>query len=71
MDEISNKDLYKLTGTCPLEMMVRKNRLRWAGHVRRMSDDRLPKKILFGKVVGGNMKSGRPLKNWFDCEHNL
>ena len=55
-DEISNKDLYKLTGTCPLEMVVRRNRLRWAGHVRRMNNDRLSKKILFGKVVGGKQE---------------
>ena len=29
-------------------MMVRKHRLRWVGHVRRMNDNRLPKKMLFG-----------------------
>ena len=57
-DEIINKDLYKITCTSPLEMMVRKHRLRWAGHVRRMNDDRLPKKMLFGNVVGGNKRSG-------------
>ena len=35
-DEISNKNLFKLTGTCELEMYIRKARLRWAGHVCRM-----------------------------------
>jgi hypothetical protein len=46
-DEISNDRLYKLTGMEPLEDTIRKYRLRWAGHVRRMDDTRLPKKILF------------------------
>ncbi len=44
-DEISNVRLYKLTGMEPLEDTIRKYRLRWAGHVRRMDGTRLPKKI--------------------------
>jgi len=43
-DEISNEKLFKLTRMQPLENYVRHHRLRWAGHVRRMEDDRLPKK---------------------------
>ena len=31
-----------------LEDFVASRRLRWLGHVARMEDDRLPKKILFG-----------------------
>ena len=30
---------------CPLENHVRKYRLRWAGHVSRMDNNRLPKKL--------------------------
>ncbi len=58
-DEISNDRLYKQTGMEPLEDTIRKNRLRWAGHVRRMDDTQLPKKILFGTVTGGK-KSAEP-----------
>ncbi len=65
-DEISNERLFKLTGMKPLENYVRYHRLRWAGHVRRMTDDRLPKKVLFGQVTGGNAKRGRPKANWTD-----
>jgi len=59
-DEISNADLMKITGMCPLENYVRKYRLRWAGHVRRMDNDRLPKRILFGEMVDGSRRPGRP-----------
>jgi hypothetical protein len=65
-DEISNKELFKLTGMKPLESYIRYHRLRWAGHVRRMADDRLPKKVLFGQVTGGAAKRGRPKHNWMD-----
>ena len=65
-DEISNEKLFKLTRMQPLENYVRHHRLRWAGHVRRMEDDRLPKKILFGKIAGGSAKRGRPKHNWMD-----
>ncbi len=67
-DEISIYDrLYKLTGMEPLEDTIRKYRLRWTGHVRRMDDTRLPKKILFGTVTGGKKSAGKPKKNWVDC----
>ena len=66
-DEISNAELYRMTRTQPLENQVRKYRLRWLGHVRRMDDTRLPKKILFGETQGGRKGRGRPKKNWLDC----
>ena len=61
-DEISNDRLYKLTGMEPLEDTIRKYRLRWAGHVRRMDDTRLPKKILFETLKS----AGKLKKNWVD-----
>jgi hypothetical protein len=46
--DIGNEELYLLTGSFSLEAYVRKDRLRWAGHVRKMNADRIPKRILFG-----------------------
>ena len=66
-DQISNSELFKLTNMISLEKYVKRNRLRWAGHVRRMPDERLPKKMLFGKVVGGSRGAGRPKKIWTQC----
>jgi exonuclease III len=66
-DEIRNEELYKLTGSCPIEAYVRKYRLRWAGHVRRMEPDRIPKRVLFGELAEGKRARGRPKKNWMAC----
>ncbi len=50
-DEMSNGRLYKVTGMEPLGDTIRKYRLSWAGHVRRIDDTRLSKKILFETVA--------------------
>ena len=43
LNHIHNKELYQKTRSFPLEDLVRRNRLRWAGHVRRLDDNRLSK----------------------------
>ena len=47
-------------------MVVRKMQLRWAGHVARMSDDRIPKQLLFSELTTGTRTVGRPLLRWKD-----
>ena len=32
--------------------------LRWTGHVTRMSNDRIPKKLLYGRLVNGSSSRG-------------
>ena len=44
---------------------ARLSRLRWAGHVQRMSPSRVPKRILEGHP-GGRRKVGRPRLRWED-----
>ena len=58
-------DLLKRAGMRPLENYVRYYRLRWAGHVRRMDESRLPKRVLFGEIAGSRER-GRPNMNWID-----
>jgi hypothetical protein len=65
-NEISNDRFYKLTGTEQVEDTIRKYRLRWAGHVRRMDDTRLQKKILLRTVAGRKKSAGKPKKNLVD-----
>jgi hypothetical protein len=67
-DEISNKQLYKATNQLNIESVVRKYRLRWAGHVRRMEDERIAKRVLFGSLKeAGERRRGRPPLNWTKC----
>ena len=42
---------------------VRFRRLRWLGHVARMSDERLPVQVLFGQLSGPGVK-GCPRDSW-------
>lgn len=65
--EIKNEEFYQLIGSCQMEAFVRKYRLRLAGHVQRMGSNRIPKKVLFGKLAEGKRERGRPKKNWMTC----
>ena len=44
---------------------LREYRLRWLGHVGRMGDERVPKRVLFGKIMGKRSR-GRPRVSWAD-----
>jgi len=45
---------------------IKVKRLKWAGHVVRMSDDRTVKKVFLG-ISDGRRKAGRPKLRWLDC----
>jgi hypothetical protein len=44
---------------------LREHRLRWLGHLGRMGDERVPKCVLFGKLLG-KRPIGRPRVTWAD-----
>ena len=41
--------------------------MKWAGHIRRMNDQRIPKKLLFGEIVEGKAQRSKPKKTWMNC----
>jgi len=51
--------------TLSVESQLQGKRLRWLGHVFRMPNDRLPKKLLFGEVKGLR-PPGRPTSSFND-----
>ena len=64
-DRITNDQILDRACVPDIEMIVRKMQLPWAGHVARMSDDRIPKQ-LFGELTIGTRTVGRPLLRWKD-----
>ena len=42
---------------------IKGQRISWLGHLERMEEDRMPKKI-FTQVLEGTRRSGRPRKGW-------
>ena len=52
--------------------ILRRNRLRWLGHVYRMGPERLPKKVLYGQLSTGTRTVGRPKLRYKDvCKRSL
>jgi len=43
--------------------MDKRQRLSWLGHLERMEEDRMPKKI-FTQELEGTRRTGRPTKRW-------
>lgn len=66
-----NKELEELYRNADLVTEIKCNRLRWLGHVERMSEDRAVKKVYRGNP-GGKRCKGRPRKRWLeDVENDL
>ena len=57
--------------SCPnIESMIAAQQLRWAGHVVRMNDDRLPKQLFYGELASGKRPRHKPKKRFKDCLKN-
>ena len=70
MEEI-NRELYEMLNDCDIINFIKINRLRWAGHVARMDDKEIIKRIL-NSNPGGQRGRGRPKLRWIDgVEHDL
>jgi hypothetical protein len=61
----TNDEVYTLYGELELVAEVKKRRLQYLGHVVRMEEDRVPKKIL-DQHPEGRRKPGRQRKRWLD-----
>lgn len=69
-DKMTYDIIYQRTQTCSIETLLAQRHLRWLGHTIRMSDQRLPKQILYGQLVG-NRNAGGPKKRYKDQCKNL
>ena len=49
-----------------IRSMLMESQLRWSGHVARMPDYRLPKRVFFGELDSGKRSRGRPRLRYKD-----
>ena len=66
--QLSDAQALKKTGCQSVEAAIRQRRLLFAGAMARQPAGRLPKRLMDGKLVGGeDPGKGRPEQNWMDC----
>ena len=80
-DKVPDTEILEQTGMSSIFTMLRKTQLCWAGHVVRMPDERLPKRILYGELLTGARSHGGQKKRFkdtlkaslkdFGIDHNL
>ena len=57
---VPDTDILDLAAVPSIESLILLDRLRWAGHLVRLEDTRIPKQLFFGEIVGGKRRLGRP-----------
>jgi len=65
-DFVTNIEVLERAEVNSIEAMLLKTQLRWAGHVSRMEDHRLPKIVLYGELSSGHRDVGAPKKCYKD-----
>ena len=56
--KVTNYEVLSRCNIPSLQSMIDSARLRWTGHVVRMKSDRIPKALLYGRLVNGRPSSG-------------
>jgi len=62
---LTNKEIYASIKKPTITETKRLNRLRWFGHVQRMEENRIPKRVLYINL-GTSRLRGRPRYRWQD-----
>jgi hypothetical protein len=60
---MTNRKLEELNKGENIVKWIKGQRISWLGHVKRMEEDRMPKKI-FTQELEGTRRRGRPKKGW-------
>ena len=71
-DYITNTEVLEKAKIFSLHTILLQRRLRWLGHVHRMPEERIPKKLLYGQLADGSRSLGRPHLRFRDvCKRDL
>ena len=65
-DKVPDTEILERSGLPSIYTMLRKSQLRWSGHVTRMPDERLPKRLLYGELQTGTRCRGGQKKRYKD-----
>ncbi|RUS80600.1 hypothetical protein EGW08_011655 [Elysia chlorotica] len=65
-NKVPNTVILEQSGMPSVFTLLRQTELRWVGHVSRMSDERLPKRILYGELKSGACSHGCQKKRFKD-----
>ena len=65
-DRIPDTEILKRAGMQSVHTLLKLAQLRWTGHVTKMPDERLPKKILYGELQVGKRSHGGLKKRYKD-----
>lgn len=57
-DRIPDVEVIQRAGSVSVEALITSSQLRWAGHVRQMSDNRLPKAVFYAELKEGKRSRG-------------
>ena len=65
-DKIPDTEVLKKEALQSMHTVLKLAQLRWTGHVIRMPDERLPKKVFYGELQGGKRSQGGQKKRYKD-----
>ena len=64
LDRLHSDIIRQKCETTSMAEIIRGGRLRRLGHVGRIENERLPKRMLFARTEEGQRNRGRPRKSW-------
>nr|VZI16997.1 unnamed protein product [Spirometra erinaceieuropaei] len=65
-DRIPDTEVLERTGILSIYAILRQMQLRWSGHLVRMDDERLPKRLFYGDVATGSRRQGGQIRRYKD-----
>ena len=66
-DRVPDTEVLRQAGLSTIHTLLQKAQARWAGHMVRMSDSRIPKQLLYGELHQGKRTAGGQKKRFKDC----
>nr|VZH94482.1 unnamed protein product [Spirometra erinaceieuropaei] len=65
-DRIPDTGVLERTGILSIYSILRQIQMRWNGHLVRMDDERLPKRLFYGDVATGSRRQGGQIRRYKD-----